>query len=358
MKLKQYEIHSVHLPLPHPIGDSQVCFVDHRGTILELETDTGLRGVGFQVHQGMPTAALKELKEQFEFQTWPALLGANPFSVANRIERPRGGNVGASPFGLVVETALWDLMSKHLDLPLYRLLGGTRSRVRAYGSTLDFHLTDDEFRAKLIRFREQGFKAMKIKVGHPDVEWDLARMSIARQEMGPEPDLMIDSNEAWSPKEALLRLHRYRDEGFEIYWMEDPIDRHDLDGYRMLCSEIPFTRINTGEYLGFSGKRRLLEAAAVDVLNVHTSISESRTAARLAGDYGIPVSLGNTPLETGVHAAVSFPECLYMEFSDLMWNVLAQEPIRFEDGYAIAPDRPGHGLELDREALAHYSVPG
>ena len=94
------------------------------------------------------------------------------------------------------------------------------------------------------------------------------------------------------------------------------------------------------------------------MLNVHTSISESRAAARLAGDYGIPVSLGNTPLETGVHAAVSFPECLYMEFSDLMWIVLAQEPIRFEDGHAIAPDRPGHGLELDRQALAHYSVPG
>ncbi|MFH1268557.1 MAG: enolase C-terminal domain-like protein [Planctomycetota bacterium] len=109
--------------------------------------------------------------------------------------------------------------------------------------------------------------------------------------------------------------------------------------------------------IAFSGKRRLLEAGGVDVLNVHGAIAASRAAAHLAGDFGIPVALGNTILEIGVHLAASLPECLYMEYSDLAWNRLAKEPVRFENGWAYAPDRPGHGIDLDRDALAEYSRP-
>ena len=83
----------------------------------------------------------------------------------------------------------------------------------------------------------------------------------------------------------------------------------------------------------------------------------SRAAAHLAGDFGIPVSLGNTIMEIGVHLAASLPEVLYLEFSDLAWNTLVKEPVKFENSRAIAPDRPGHGIELDRDALAEYSCP-
>jgi L-alanine-DL-glutamate epimerase-like enolase superfamily enzyme len=84
----------------------------------------------------------------------------------------------------------------------------------------------------------------------------------------------------------------------------------------------------------------------------------SRAVAHLAGDFGVPVALGNTLLEIGVHLAASLPEMLYLEFSDLPWNRLAQEPVRFKDGRAIAPERPGHGIELDREAVKEFSRPG
>ncbi len=357
MKIQRYRLHRVHLKLPLPIGDSQVEFQDHWMVVLELDTDDGQTGIGFDLDQGIPKPSLEVMTDQFEYAVWPGLRDCNPFSTALRITRPRGGNVGASPFSLGVETALWDLMGKALEMPLYRLLGGNSPQARAYGSTLDFRLSDDQFRDKLGRFRGMGFQAVKIKVGHPDIEWDLARIRLAREVMGEDSDLMVDANEAWSPKEAILRLHRYHAEGIPIYWVEDPITRDDYDGYRLLRAQVPFTRINTGEYLGFSGKRQLLETGAVDVLNVHGSIGGSRAAAHLAGDFGIPVSLGNTNLEIGVHLAASLPECLYMEFSDLMWNVLAQEPVHFADGMATAADRHGHGIELDREALERYSAP-
>lgn len=357
-RIVDYKLHRLHVPLRLPIGDSQVRFTDHWMTVLELKTDEGLTGVGFELTQGLPTPGLSQLNERFEHSHWQHLRGSDPIGVALRIERPRGGNVGAAPMPLAVETALWDLLGKQVELPLYRLLGGTTPQVRAYGSTLDFHLSDDDFRMRLSEFRELGFRAIKVKIGHPERAWDLRRLGIARDVMGNDGDLMVDANEAWSPKEAILRMRLYRDEGFEIYWIEDPITREDYDGYAALRSAIPTSRINTGEYLGFAGKRRLLESNAVDVLNLHGHISQTRAAACLAGDYGIPVSLGNTILEIGVHLAASVPECLYMEYSDLAWNQIAKEPIRFEDGFAIAPERPGHGIELDPNAVAQFSEPG
>jgi len=357
MKIAEYKLHRLHLELPLPIGDSQVRFTDHWMTVLELTGDDGVAGVGFEIQQGMPTPALEQLRAQFEYNAWPMLDGANPAGLALRINRPRGGNVGAAAMSLAVETALWDLTAKSLGLPLYKLLGGTDPQVRAYGSTLDFPLSDEEFRSRLNDFKQMGFRAVKIKVGHPDVEWDLRRLEIVYDVMGRQIDLMIDANEAWSPKQAMRRANRYRDEGFDIYWIEDPITRDDYAGYRLLSAEVPFAQINTGEYLGFSGKRRLLESGGVDVLNIHGAVGMARAAAHLAGDYGIPVSLGNTILEIGVHLAASLPECLYMEYSDLAWNRLAKEPVRFADGSAYAPDRPGHGIELDCDALENHSRP-
>ena len=172
-----------------------------------------------------------------------------------------------------------------------------------------------------------------------------------------EIDLMVDANEAWTVKQTMSRLGAYRDAGHRIYWVEDPIDRNDLDGYAVLCRQLSDTRVNTGEYHGYSGKRKLLEHHAVDVVQLHDSVQVARQTTTLAGEYGVPVAFGNTILETGVHLAATMPECLYLEFSDCNWNELAAEPVKVQDGVAIAPDRPGHGIELDRDRLKHFSKP-
>ncbi|MBM82710.1 MAG: mandelate racemase [Planctomycetaceae bacterium] len=355
MKITSFDLHRLHLPLREPIGDSQVRFEAHWMTVVELHTDDGHSGCGFQLQQGTPTPSLSDQKSQFEYGIWPSISGHSPFGLAQRITRPRGGNVGGGYLTVAVETALWDLIAKQNDQPLYQVLGGESPAVPAYASTLDFRLDDDQFRAKLQRFHDRGFRAVKTKVGHPDISWDLKRLGIVKEVMGDDVRVMVDANEAWTAKETMIRIRTYEDAGHEIFWIEDPITRDDYEGYRRLCAELTRTRVNTGEYLGFSGKRRLLEHNAVDVINLHDSISTSRAAAWLAADYGIPVALGNTILELGVHLAASLPECLCLEFSDLIWNELAVEPIQFQDGMALAPDRPGHGIELDRDKLAFYS---
>jgi L-alanine-DL-glutamate epimerase-like enolase superfamily enzyme len=339
------------------IGDSQVRIDTHYYAALELWDSDGRVGLGFLSALLSPLPPLRELERVFAHEVAPGLLHQNPFALCHRLLRPRGGNIRANIFTQAVNQALWDLQGKQLDLPLYRLLGGTRNRVRAYASGLDYHLDDEAFRAFFAQAAEQGFNAFKIKVGHPDLRWDLARLRALCEVVGPDATIMVDANEAWSPKEAIRRAHAYRDAGFAIYWIEDPCLRDDFAGLAQVCAQVPFAHINSGEYLDLHGKRQLMAQRAVDILNVHGDISASWQAAQLAAEYGIPVSLGNTMFELGVHVACALPEATWLEYSFQDYNQLVEQPVVFHDGWAIAPERSGHGLILAEAARGEFARP-
>ena len=356
LTIEGFQITRYEFPRQRVIGDSQVRSDMHYIGALELRTGEHV-GLGFFAALFHPLPARAELERVFATEVWPGLVGQNPFVLANRLARPRGGNIRASPFGQAVDQAIWDLQGKQLGLPLYRLLGGTHNRVRAYASGLEFHLSTEVACTFFAAAKARGFSAFKLKIGHPDLAWDLARIRAIVEVVGADALLMVDANEAWSPKEAIRRAHAYRDAGFNIYWIEDPCLRDDFAGLARVAQAIPFAHINSGEYLDLHGKRMLLEHRAVDILNVHGHISDTLQAAWLAAEYGIPVSLGNTPFELGVHLATALPEVTWLEYSFLDYDQLVAEPIHFEDGYAIAPERPGHGLALSEAARRQYARP-
>jgi L-alanine-DL-glutamate epimerase-like enolase superfamily enzyme len=354
--IEGFEITRYQFPRQRVIGDSQVRSDTHYIGALELRAGDHV-GLGFFGALFHPLPARAELERVFATEVWPGLAGQNPFALANRLARPRGGNIRASLFGQAVDQTIWDLQAKQLGLPLYRLLGGTTNRVRAYASGLEFHLSTEAACAFFAAAKARGFSAFKLKIGHPDLAWDLARIRAIIGAVGPEALLMVDANEAWSPKEAIRRAHAYHDAGFNIYWIEDPCLRDDFAGLAQVIQAVPFAHINSGEYLDLHGKRMLLEHRAVDILNVHGHIGDTLQAAWLAGEYGIPVSLGNTPFELGVHLATALPEVTWLEYSFHDYDQLVDEPVRFEDGYAIAPERPGHGLTLSEAGRKEFARP-
>jgi L-alanine-DL-glutamate epimerase-like enolase superfamily enzyme len=356
LTIEGFQITRYQFPRQRVIGDSQVRSDMHYIGALELRAGEHV-GLGFFGALFHPLPARAELERVFATEAWPGLVGQSPFVLTNRLARLRGGNIRASAFGQAIDQAIWDLQAKQLGLPLYRLLGGTHNRVRAYASGLEFHLSTEAACAFFAAAKARGFSAFKLKIGHPDLAWDLARIRAIVEVVGADALLMVDANEAWSPKEAIRRAHAYHDAGFNIYWIEDPCLRDDFAGLAQVAQAVPFAHINSGEYLDLHGKRMLLEHRAVDILNVHGHISDTRQAAWLAAEYGIPVSLGNTPFELGVHLATALPEVTWLEYSFLDYDLLIAEPIHFEDGYAIAPDRPGHGLALSEAGRREYARP-
>jgi L-alanine-DL-glutamate epimerase-like enolase superfamily enzyme len=347
-------------PRDRVIGDSQVRADMMYIAALELHASSGQTGTGFFGALFHPLPSLAELTRVFDTEVKAGVIGQNPAAFTTRVVRPRGGNLRALPYGLdeALDQAMWDLTAQALGLPLYRLLGGASPKVPAYASGLEFHLSDAELIGLFGQAANMGFRAFKAKIGHPDLEWDIHRLQLVRKVVGERATLMIDANEAWSPAEAIRRLHAYHRAGLEFLWIEDPCLRYDFDGLREVARAVPFTLVNTGEYLGLSDKRRLIEAGAVGILNIHGHITSSLRAAWLAAEHGLPVSVGNTMFEVGVHLAAALPgPAAWMEYSFPNWNELMAEPVRIENGYAYAPEAPGHGLRLSDKARTVYAQP-
>jgi L-alanine-DL-glutamate epimerase-like enolase superfamily enzyme len=341
------------------IGDSQVRADDANVAALELISKSGAVGLGFIQTLFTPLPGEDEISRVFAGEIWHGIEGQAAIALVHRQSRPRGGNQRAFslPFHEALQVALWDLAAKEAGLPLHKLLGGRRDRVKAYASGLDYHLSDDQFQSLFAYAASIGYRAFKIKVGHPDFDRDLHRLNLLKAVIPAGSEIMIDANEAWSAKEALMKIERIQKEGHDLLWVEDPILRSDFDGLRLLRRSASRTQINTGEYLDLTGKRLLLEAEAADMINVHGQVGDVMKIGWLAAEKAVPVSLGNTFLEVGVHMACALPEVEWLEYSFQNFDHLVDEPVRIENGWAYAPERHGHGLVLSETARRDWARP-
>jgi len=359
VRISSYRLTRFQFARDRVIGDSQVRADQANVASLELIDEKGKSGLGFAQVLFTTLPALDEIIRVFETEVWPDLRGQYPLAVAHRVNRPRGGNQRAFtlPFHEAVQVAVWDLAAKQQGLPLHRLLGARRDKVRVYASGLDFHLSDAAFVALFERADSLGYRTFKIKVGHADFDRDLHRLALLKKAVSPGARVMIDANEAWGAKEAVIKIEAIRRAGHELMWVEDPILRHDFEGLRLLRQSVPWTLINSGEYLDVAGKRQLMAAGGTDILNVHGQVTDVMRIGWLAAEMGVPVSLGNTFLEVGVHMACALPEVEWLEYSFQNFEHLVEEPMAICDGWIHAPDRPGHGLVLSDSARRQWARP-
>jgi L-alanine-DL-glutamate epimerase-like enolase superfamily enzyme len=359
MRIAEFRITRFQFARDRVIGDSQVRADVANVAALELIDDKGASGLGFIQSLFRPLPAVDEISRLFAGEAWGNIEGQSPQALVHRVSRPRGGN--QRPYSLAfdepIQVALWDLAAKQAGLPLHQMLGSRRQRVRAYASGLDYHLSDEDFIELFGHADSIGYSAFKIKVGDPDFDRDLHRLELLAKTVRPGALVMIDANEAWGAKEALVKLFSIRDAGFRIHWVEDPILRSDFEGLRELRHGAPWTLINSGEYLDAAGKRQLMLAGGTDILNVHGFVTDVMRIGWLAAELGVPVSLGNTFLEFGVHMACALPEVEWLEYSFQNFDHLVEQPIEIRDGWAYAPDRPGHGLVLSEAARRDWSRP-
>lgn len=359
MRIVDYRITRFQYARDRVIGDSQVRIDASHVASLELIADNGMVGLGFIGSLFHPLPDEVEIVRVFEEEAWLGLKDQPPAALVHRVGRPRGGNQRGFglPFGEAIQVALWDLAAKQAGLPLHQLLGSRRDKVEAYASGLDYHLSDAAYVEFFGHADALGYRAFKIKVGNPDFEWDLHRLALLKKTVRKDALVMIDANEAWGAKETIAKLEVIRAAGHDLLWVEDPILRNDFEGLKLLRESVGWTMINSGEYLDVGGKRQLLLAGGTDILNVHNQVTDVMRIGWLAAELGIPVSLGNTFLETGVHMACALPEVQWLEYSFQNYDHLVDEPILIKDGWAHASDRPGHGLVLSETARRDWARP-
>lgn len=352
MKITGFRTASYLMRMDRAIGDANLPEgVDLMpGSIVYVDTDIGLTGVSL----GFGGSSVATL-----FQ---ALDGADPRETAGLWAKMndlvhKAGNEGEANFALsALDIALWDLKAKIAEEPLWRTLGASAGRVKAYASGLDYCLSDDELFAFYRRMAELGIDSGKLKAGL-DIDADLRRMEIMREALSTassRPQLMIDVNEYWSPKQAVRYISRM-EESFDLVWVEEPARRWDYQGLR-LVSEQTSAAVATGENVNSVAEiYPLLANQAVDVINVsqlHSGVTGCRQIAHLAHVHGVSVSMMNCQANFMAHVAAALPNHSMMEVVDPGREHCVLFDNWIEDGHIILGESHGFGIRIDEPKLA------
>jgi L-alanine-DL-glutamate epimerase-like enolase superfamily enzyme len=333
-----------------------------RQAYLEVFTDEGIIGAS-------PCGADAVTKALVEDVLKRKIVGEDPFNVERIWEKMwwatfNFGRRGAPIIALSsVDIAIWDIIGKALNKPISKLLGGYRDNVPAYGSGINLNYTIDELVEQNRIFIRDGFKAVKMKVGHQNLDEDLERIRIVRDVIGYDIKLMVDANNGWSVQTAIKMAKRM--EKYEIYWLEEPILADDLEGYIEVCASVDVP-IAAGEshYTRYEFKE-LIQRKAVDIVQADAAkvggITEFMKVAALADAFGLPMAPHwHSQLHTPLVAAI--PNGLIVECAT---DVIAGRPYQTQpwkypiiprDGYVKPLDRPGVGLEIDEAAISEYQV--
>jgi L-alanine-DL-glutamate epimerase-like enolase superfamily enzyme len=263
----------------------------------------------------------------------------------------RGGPVAMAISA--VDIALWDLAARRRGAPLWRHLGGFDARVPCYAGGIDLHLPLEDLLRQTDDHLARGFRAIKMKVGRPRLREDVERVRAVRAHLGPDVPLMVDANMGWTPDEAIRAARALAE--FQPVWLEEPTIPDDVEGHARIAREggLP---IAAGENLHSLWEFRALIAAGgvtfpePDVTGCG-GVSVFMKIAHLAEASNLPVT-SHGAHDVTVHLLAAVPNRSYLEVHGFGLDGFLAAPLRIEAGMAIAPERPGHGMDLDWKALA------
>lgn len=264
-----------------------------------------------------------------------------------------------------VDTALWDLKARLLELPLHRLLGAVRESVPVYGSGGFTTYSQQQLHDQLNGWAHaQQIPRIKIKIGE---SWgtkpgrDLERMRQARETVGDGVELFVDANGGYSRKQAIRMMAEAAD--LRVAWFEEPVSSDDLDGLREVRDAVS-ADVAAGEYgLDLYYFQRMCQAQAVDCLQVDASrcggITEWLRAAAVAASHGLEVS-GHCAPHLHAHVAAATPNLRHLEW---FHDHVRIETMFFDgtldpQGGTITPDSsaPGNGLSVREGDITQYRV--
>ena len=255
------------------------------------------------------------------------------------------------------DVACWDALAIAAGKPLAAFLGVAPQPVRAYNSCGLGLMAPDAVADEAEKLLTGGFRALKLRLGYPSLEADLAALRAVRRRVPGDIEIMVDYNQALSVKEAMARGRALDSEG-GIYWIEEPIRHDDYAGCAALARQLA-TPIQIGENFSLpTGMEQALAAGACDYvmpdLERIGGVTGWLRAAELARARGLPMSSHLFP-EVSAHLLAATPTRHWLEYVD--WaNVLLQEPLRIDEGLAIPSSRPGNGLAWNDDAVRRFRI--
>ena len=344
MKITRLETELYIAPTPErPITDA-LRANRHPGRVhVQIHTDKGIVGrssVGFSSIRG----ANQTLQTMLDEEVAPLLVGRDAFAIRLIHEDLKRALEEQAIHGMTmyvltaVNVALWEIFGQETGQPVHRLVGQAKDRVPAYTMVGWMHLDLDELKAVCAKSAEQGFKAVKVKVGSPTLEEDIQRLETIRAEIGPDITVMVDANQTLTVYDALRRGQVFQEMG--VFWLEEPLPARNYDDYAELAHGLAMP-IATGENLyGKEEFKELLIRRAIDIVQVDLArlggFSECVATGLMAAAFGVPCCTHGGGL-INLNILCALPNTLYLE-TGLLTD---EERDHFVDGCFLAPEGAG-----------------
>ncbi|HKU70559.1 MAG TPA: enolase C-terminal domain-like protein [Burkholderiales bacterium] len=254
------------------------------------------------------------------------------------------------------DVACWDALSKAAKQPLATFLGASPRPVPAYNSCGLGLMEPSAVADEAEKLLTGGFRAIKLRLGYPTLDADLAAARAVRKRVPDDIAIMTDFNQALDVPEAIRRGKALDGEG--VYWVEEPIRHDDFEGCAAVASAVT-TPVQIGEnFSQVYDMERALAAHSCDCvmpdLERIGGVTGWRRASRLAESKAIKMSSHLYP-EVSAHLLAATPTAHWLEYVD--WaNAVVAEPLRILNGSAVVADRPGNGLAWNEEAVRRFRM--
>ncbi len=377
-KIREIRTYVLKHRLSRRLRSARAWLQNREALLVEVITEDGVSGWG---EAAGPAAVARAA---IEHVLGPKLIGQDALDIgrhwhalynATRESGRRGVTMSAIS---ALDIALWDVVGRHLGLPIYTLLGGAfRHRLRAYAT--GFYFCDDEDPVQAAveeaqRYAERGFTAMKIKLGLGP-QTDLARVDAVRRVVGDSVLLLTDASRAYDLPTALRLGRQLQDRG--VYWMEEPIAPEDLAGYQQMSEALDMAIAGGESEQTKYAFAEIVSRRAMDIIQPDTTraggITECRKIAALAEAWSVgyvPHVYGSAiGLAAALQLAAALPdfpasltpqvslfELVFEEGRSPLRDELATDPVRWADGLIQVPQGPGLGVEPDREQMRRFGA--
>jgi len=324
-------------------------------TILRIITDDGIEGCvisGLAINE----LAVSQIKQE--------IIGRDPFDrewIWHRLWRLRDPGWGHMPITTIVlsavDIALWDIAGKALGMPIYKLMGAYRDKIRIYASSFGLP-TPEDYVEEVISCKQRGITAYKL---HVRQEIAVEACRAVREAVGDDMILMLDPGGRYT-REHALRVGREL-EKLNFYWYEEPIPDYDIEGLIMLREKlnIPICATEKVPQWNMFIISEYLVRRAVDMVRCDTLMSGGITPVKKIADmcdaFGVQCELHHGLVPTGdvanLHVQCAIKNCAFyeMRWPDFRRFALKEYPELDDEGYLHIPQKPGLGVEIDWESL-------
>lgn len=357
MKITDVHVEKYRWPKQKPIANGKHVYTHNDLNLMVIDTDEGITGYGCS------------WAIEFADSMGAAILGEDPLNTErlwSKIYVPKFiGRRGTSCKTVsAIDIALWDIKAKVAGMPLYRLLGGYREKVPCYvaGGYYAEGKGIKELQQEMLEYKSWGVSAVKMKVGGLSLREDAARVKAVRQVLGEDAVLMLDANCAYRFFEAIEFAKMV--EEYHPYWLEEPVDADDYDGYRKVGMKSPVPIAAGENEVTRFGFRDLINTQGVSILNPDATclggVTEFMKVAGYADANGLVMS-PHGQQQVHVHLDCAVPNINFAEFYPPQYDAKVYEafvnPVVFNaDGTVSPSQQPGAGLDINRKLLEPYRV--